>query len=85
MNSQDAPSVYGSRVMGDCQKGYAVGPPIIMGVGAGAYCPSAFFGVDDSGANPVKAVTTVTICSVYKLYHVLTSVLRVLQFIIWLR
>ncbi len=71
--------------MGDCQEGYAVAPPIIMGVGAGAYCPSAYCGVDDSGANPANAVMAVSTCSINESQHVLTSILRVLQFIIWRR
>ena len=60
-------------------------PPIIMGVGPGAYCPSAYCGVDDSGANPANAEMLVNTCAVHKPQHVLTSVLRVLRFIIWFR
>ncbi len=57
--------------MGDWE-GYGVAPPIITGVGAGAYCPSAFCGDDEPDANPAEAVMAVSICSLGKPRHKLT-------------
>ena len=48
--------------MGDWEA-YAEGSPIIMGVETGAYCPSAYCGVDEPDANLAEAVMAVSICS----------------------
>ena len=66
-------------------EGCAMVPPIIVGVGAGAYGPNAFCSADECDENPAKALMAVSIFSVSKSQQELTIVLRVLQCVIWRR